>query len=361
MSKVTGIWRRLWPRWVVAVIILTIAAPSTVRALRVNYLSLAVGWAALGTARNPPVVEGWFGQIAQPQRGRLVGRLRMAQGRHEEAIDALSIGLSSAPEDEVMLAHIGEAYLETGQTVAALEAWARAGSLRRIESYAQDLSGQGRWSEAAQAYQAGLAAGDGSFVLHYGLGSALWRGGQDPLATYHLERAVALREGDVRPYLLLAEAAYETGGDLAALEQYERAIRACPTSPMPFVGQSRLHQAAGEWEKSAMALQQALALDPNCDDAYGQLGKLHLAQGRLEDAVDAFEHAIRLSPDTPLYWELLGSAWDAMGNALDASHAYCRSLCLGPQREAARARLVSVLVESGTACDCTNGGDNAVE
>jgi len=85
------------------------------------------------------------------------------------------------------------------------------------------------------------------------------------------------------------------------------------------------------YEKGIAMLEQALASDPDHDQAHYMLGWAHLQQGRIEKAIPSLEHALQQDADVPERLNALAQAYEAGGrDPLKISRLYRRALAIQP-------------------------------
>ena len=90
---------------------------------------------------------------------------------------------------------------------------------------------------------------------------------------------------------------------------------------------SRGHSAAWDqqWDKAALAYQQALAESPNNPKALASLGLALFELQRYEESLQAYQKAFRAAPNDPLPLEKAGQLFERLGNNKDAVQAFLQA------------------------------------
>uniref|UniRef100_UPI001114E434 tetratricopeptide repeat protein n=1 Tax=Geitlerinema sp. PCC 9228 TaxID=111611 RepID=UPI001114E434 len=64
----------------------------------------------------------------------------------------------------------------------------------------------------------------------------------------------------------------------------------------------------GDWEKAKQCYQQAIAIQPDCSQAYHNLAEIHFTQQQWQDAIDGYRREIEINPSEAAansYWKLI--------------------------------------------------------
>ncbi len=126
-----------------------------------------------------------------------------------------------------------------------------------------------------------------------------------------------------------ARASIGTGDMTTALALLETAVRDTPSAELwMLLGAIRGQQ--GRMEDCLSALAQAIALDPDCHDAYYNRAQAYMHLGKPGEAIHAYRDVLRLQPEHALTWSNLGYALAQTGAIEDANSAYRRALALRP-------------------------------
>jgi tetratricopeptide (TPR) repeat protein len=131
------------------------------------------------------------------------------------------------------------------------------------------------------------------------------------------EEAVDLKEiqsAVARNQVHLADQMLERGRTVAAGQEYRRALRASPHSPIILNKLARVLLQMRKHDEALPHLQKAQTLDPDNVLTYIQLGRLHHAAGKHAEAQSALEQAIQLNPFDPGIYRTLVDVHTALGN-----------------------------------------------
>jgi len=240
----------------------------------------------------------------------------------------------------------------------------------------ESLKNAKRYGEAAEKYEAAVAADPKHAAAWYGLAVARRRSGRCDRAIVAYRRYAELSPLEPDPYYGLGLCLMETGSRPAAVEALKHyvAIDKRPTSqrwvehansliaelsgpapttpttpgaktpppatapakaPPPSPATTAFNEAQslrdrGHIEESIGKFQQAIAADPKFMPARAALGELLLKIRRDDEAIEVFKAAVEKNPSYPLAWYDLAFAYRARGRAADAVDAYQRYIRLHP-------------------------------
>jgi tetratricopeptide (TPR) repeat protein len=125
---------------------------------------------------------------------------------------------------------------------------------------------------------------------------------------------------------------YAVGGEaVAAVAEFEEAIRLNPGEAGPYEGLGWVYRMVGEVEKSAESYQTAIRLDPAFVDAHSGLGMTCFAQKKLDEAEGAFRAALDLDPESHEAHRGLGEVMYARGDYDLAAESFTAALRLEPE------------------------------
>lgn len=232
----------------------------------------------------------------------ILGAIRSAQGRRQEALEAFESAARLWPE-------AAEPHANRGLTLIALE----------------------RWAEALEALEAALARKPGDPATQANRGLALRRLGRLEEALAAMDQALALAPSDPAMVIGRADLLLELARPAEALAGYERALALRGDLP-------RAHNNRGvalvalEWREPALAaFEQALRLRPDYAEALTNRGLLHLEAGRSAPALADLESAVRLQPGDLRAQSGAARALDDLGRLEEAEAAFGRALALAPE------------------------------
>ncbi|HVV47354.1 MAG TPA: tetratricopeptide repeat protein, partial [Bryobacteraceae bacterium] len=238
------------------------------------------------------------------------------------------------------------------------------------------LQSAGKPREAVTAYEQALRLKPDSLPALRSLADALAAAGEHTRAGETLKRAVRMAPDD-------PEAWYKYGLLDSDPAKIEKAIALDPSLPEKSRRLGEILLKKGDVNGAEMALKDALRIDPWDEDAWDLAGRLHSEKNETAEAMFDFERAVRLRPGSPVYLydaalalarasrfdeaeqriraalraddkaaeahELLGRLLERKRQWKESAQEYGRALELRPDLERVRARLASVLQQSGAA------------
>ncbi|HKS37565.1 MAG TPA: tetratricopeptide repeat protein [Verrucomicrobiae bacterium] len=203
-----------------------------------------------------------------PQVCAVVGSLRSAEGRYDDAIRLFEHALRLNPKQSDAHVHLGLTLEKQNKLGEAVGHYGEA--LRIKPGYVEArlllglaLSRQGKPSDAVEQFQAVLQLRPDSAAAHNNLAMALYAQGRADEAIAHLETALR-----IDPHLATAR------------ENLAVAL-----------------QARGDPAQAAAHLRAALAVAPQSATAHLNLANILFSQGQTAGALDHLREAVRLEPD----------------------------------------------------------------
>jgi tetratricopeptide (TPR) repeat protein len=240
---------------------------------------------------------------------------------------------------------------------------------------------QGRLAEAAQRYQAILAANPKDADALHLLGVLSHQLGKSQQAIELIGRAVALRPAAAVYRANLAETLRTAGQLDAAAAQCHAALELAPENPdarnclglillardQPEAAAAEFREALrlrpnfalacnnlgnalrllGDKEQALAHFRRAAQLDPNLAEAHSNLGQFLLEQKQLDEALVHCSHAVRLQPNFAEAHSNLGNVLREMNRLDEAKRCYTEALRLGPGIGMIRNNMAQALQEEG--------------
>jgi tetratricopeptide (TPR) repeat protein len=173
------------------------------------------------------------------------------------------------------------------------------------------------------------------------------REGRFAQAALAYEAVIAAEPGNAQALLLLGILKFERGDPAAAAGFVERAVQADPANALYHANLAEIYRALGQLDRSVACCRTAIALDARNAEAHCGLGSALLAHGDAAGAVDAFREAIRLRPGYAMAHNNLGSALRRLGDRDAALRHFREAVGLEPTLVEARSNLGQVLLETG--------------
>jgi tetratricopeptide (TPR) repeat protein len=126
--------------------------------------------------------------------------------------------------------------------------------------------------------------------------------------------------------------AYRKSGQLdKAIEAYQQAIRINPEYAEAWGNLGVAYGSAGEHAKAVDAYRQALHINPEDPIAWNNLGFSYGRAGQIAKAIEAFQQGLRMNPEDAVAWSNLGAMYGRSGQNAKAIEAYQQSLRITPE------------------------------
>jgi tetratricopeptide (TPR) repeat protein len=166
----------------------------------------------------------------------------------------------------------------------------------------------GRADDAIQVVQTAARRWEHNPVLLACLGDLFLDSGRPQEAVSVLRQATDLDPGSAFAHLRLAIALAQLGGIDEALEEIRRAAERDPSSPEPYRIRAMLLAQTERWPETVTAAQELLAMDPESVEAMRILAMDRLRVGSVDDGVSLLKRARKVNPDDPETCLLLAQA-----------------------------------------------------
>jgi tetratricopeptide (TPR) repeat protein len=326
--------------------------PAQMRALAIEHLTKILETPAMATDLNLQLT---------------LGRLQMRSGRPERAVPILENIVSQAPFAAEPYALLAEARLATGKVDGAVEALRMAAEInpRHYVALGNLLERQGRWADAASAYEEAIAGsrvvprdlrlryfaallnmpdGKGAAKARDALRDFLMTSPQDDrglflLSTANLQLGDLAGAEEVARKLIATDPGNTQGlhalaAALMARKDYKQVVDVLTPFSKDVRARSKgresdaglllaqlahAHTQLGEHAQAISVLTAAVANDPLSAPALNSLGYTLAERGeRLPEAVSFIERALKVDPDNPSYLDSLGWALFKQGRAGEA-------------------------------------------
>lgn len=247
----------------------------------------------------------------------LLGILRHQQGRHNEALSALSAALKiNAAFLPALLGH-ADVLQALNRPVEALASYDKALAIK--PDCAEALNNRGnalreltRTAEALASFDKSLAIKPDCAEAHYNRGNAL----QD------LNRSAE------------------------ALASFDRALAIKPAYPKALNGRGNALRSLNRPAEALTSFVKSLAIVPDYAEALHNRGNTLQDLGRNAEALASYDQALRANPDLAEAWFDRGGILQAMKRPQDAIKAYREALASGGDAQAIRYALASLGAEA---------------
>ncbi len=130
----------------------------------------------------------------------------------------------------------------------------------------------------------------------------------------------------------------------AAVAPLSKAVELLPSQSRPRYLLGLAQERSGDLKGAAVSFEGATRLDPKDGEALLELGRIYIKNNRAAEAEAKFRAALSLEPNSPEVLQGLALSLDAQKKP-EAVSAYRDYLAVQPQDNAARARMVHLLVE----------------
>jgi tetratricopeptide (TPR) repeat protein len=195
------------------------------------------------------------------------------------------------------------------------------------------LHGQGKVSEAMEAWREAIRLRPEDAVAHAHLGDALRGDGEVSEAIAAYREAIRLKPDYAEPHASLGAILCDVMHDYAAaVVEFHEAIRLRPDYAVAhynlgnaLIGQGKVSEAMEAWRDT-------IRLKPDYAEAHYNLGTALADQGKSAEAIEAWREAIRLKPDYAQAHCNLGSALQDQGQFREALDQLRRGHELGSKR-----------------------------
>lgn len=243
----------------------------------------------------------------------LIGLIRYASGKYDDAISFINQALALAPTIPEFYNNLGEALRAAGRPEEAITNYERALALKPHFAEARNNLGNawlrlGKFDFAEASYAAAIKDQPNYAEAHYNLGYAL-----SAQKKFHEARAYLTEAIRLRPQF--AAAYYHLGNALRELARPQEAVD---------------------------CFREAIKLDPNFADAYNNLANLLLAPEQAAERLACYKKAIALQAHHPQANTTLGILLQQSEQFSAAAQCFQAVLQVQPENEAVRHLLNAV-------------------
>ncbi|HEV1994144.1 MAG TPA: tetratricopeptide repeat protein [Candidatus Acidoferrum sp.] len=190
---------------------------------------------------------------------------------------------------------------------------------------------------AISVFQRALSLDPNYALAHAGLGEAYWQKYQAGKESSWIDasrracdRAVAIDATLAPAHVCLGTLHNGTGKYADAVEDFQQALKAEPTSDAAYRGLGSAYEHLGKLQEAERTYREAISLRPNYWASYNWLGAFYYRQARYAEAAEMFGQVVALAPDSFRGLNNLG-AMDIVAGRYDAAVTTLqRSLALRP-------------------------------
>jgi eukaryotic-like serine/threonine-protein kinase len=190
---------------------------------------------------------------------------------------------------------------------------------------------------AISVFQRALSLDPNYALAHAGLGEAYWHkyeAGKESswvdASRKACDRAVAIDANLAPAHTCLGTLHNGTGQYADAVENFQRAVKAEPTSDAAYRGLGFAYEHLGKLQEAERTFQEAISLRPHYWASYSWLGAFYYRQARYAEAAEMFSQVVALAPDNIRGFYNLGAIYVVLGRYDEAIATLQRSLALRP-------------------------------
>ncbi len=207
------------------------------------------------------------------------------------------------------------------------------------EIYAQFLSGNGAYKEAAEVLERGQAKATPSAQLLVALSNAYEALDQLGKAEAIVREALVLDPANVQAHLQMGDLYFSLGWPKSGLDSYREACRLEPTDPAPMVRLVGGYLEAGQYPAAQEQCLQFIAQLPESPDLWLSLGQVFEKQGKRREAFTTYGQVLTLDAENATAYARQGRLFCEFGQYTSAEVSCRQALELDPELHLAHAYL----------------------
>jgi tetratricopeptide (TPR) repeat protein len=314
--------------------------------------------------------EQLYAQVLQEQPDQfdalhMLGVIRFAQCRYDEALTLIAAALKANPESARAHANYGRVLSEVERHEEALVSFNRA--LAIMPQYPLALRARGnalgqldRHAEALASYEHALALAPNDAETLHERGVLLAQMKRYPEALASFDKALTVARGYWTLWHSRGNVLSELERYDEALASYDRALALKPDYAEALYGRGHVLQALKRDADALLSYDKALAIRPDFPEVLNNLGSVLSELRRRKEALASLDKALALRPD---YAEALvnrGNVLNAMKRYEEALASYDRALALKPDFADALYNRGEALTELGRHAEALASYDRAL-
>ena len=205
----------------------------------------------------------------------------------------------------------------------------------------------GRLEEAIPKLEATREWAATNLELAHILGQAYLQTGRTGAARQAFARTFNVAEDSAAAYLVTAQMMIRLQLETPAAEELKRALAKDPALPQANLLLGQLALFRGQFDESIALTKRELAIAPASASAYYQLGDAYVRQSRWDDAIAALQQSLWLNPFYSGPYILLGKAYTQKGQPATAEGMLRRAIDYDPNNRTAHYLLAQLLQKAG--------------
>ncbi|MDI6809629.1 MAG: tetratricopeptide repeat protein [Candidatus Eisenbacteria bacterium] len=308
------------------------------------------------------------------------------QQKINDAIVSFIRASASKPKISEFQKNLGDAYMEKGVAVLAIDSYTKAVTLnpknfkarfRLAEAYAKDR----RFNEAMGEYKKAMEIAPDFAEPYYEAGNLYYLAKQYPNAAVQLREYTKRAPEDPQGFLYLGKALYYArqreeakkafeeairlgakNGDAErylgliyffegkyddSLKNFERAAKLAPLAADDLVKVGQMRIVKQEYALAESSLTAAIRSDPALSDAYFELGRAFYFQRRFDQAIPNFEKKVELDTTAVGAYLNLGLCYNEKQNPQKAIDAFVHATRITPNNMQAQLWLAQTYLSQG--------------
>ena len=237
---------------------------------------------------------------------------------------------STATQFNLTQAYLGAGQKEKGLALARSLSERAKNDVRTHFTLGVLVAKQGQYSEAIHEFEAADALQPGTFEILHNLGHAYLQSGDSVKALDILNRALKLSPDSVETLYFMAQAYANQGEDLDALDLIAKAHKLAPRNTDVIVLMARLSMRQSYYEDAIPLLQEGLKVDPRRPDLLAELGECYYVSGKVDQALPVFQTLLQVDSSSRAY-AFIGVCYRHLGRFEEAKKYLQQGLKLNPQ------------------------------
>ena len=230
-----------------------------------------------------------------------MGNQALAEGRHQNAIQAYQISLKAAPDFKEALNNLGVAYMEQGSPHEAIQQYNEAIAIdgtywESIHNRAQAYDMVGNYDKSLADYGVLVSAFPDSVLGYFGSGLVQTKLAEYDNAFRSFQKVLAIDPNDTEALVNLGTVEYYRGNFDAAIDVLNRALAQLKEANA-YNTLNQVYLSQGRWEEAMIAINNALDLEPEAGYFLNNRGLTYLMMDSLAQGLKDINVSIVLEPE----------------------------------------------------------------
>ena len=283
---------------------------------------------------------------------KTLGALLQLQHLNNQAVDAMQMAQTLAPDDVEVHCNLGAALQEMGRLDEAVASYRVALKLNPDYAAAHGnlgvtLQDMGKHDEAEVSYRRALELQPNSPKVLNNLGANLRSMGRLEEAIASYRQALVLKPDYAEAYINLSVAQRVSGQLKDAEYSIRQALNIRPGYIEASFSLGHILWRQGHTVEAESVYRAALKENPDHADGHSKLGGILQEMGRLEEALASYRRALEINPDLPIPMNNLATILQDMDRIDEAQAYYIRAIEIEPNFALAHNNLGAIYERSG--------------